>query len=840
MFEQYWSIKETLPDKVLLFYRMGDFYELFGHDAVEAASVMEVQLTARAKDADVPVPMCGVPAHSAEIYIERALKKGLSVAIAEQLEEAGGGKKLVRRGIVRVHTPALCTQLDAVGAQEPNYLLVLDYKQRDGLFDVIVFDLLSQTRFTGVKKREEEVWDLLRWTKARELLVAQSLAPKFSDLTSVAVRPWADAGSALEILTQYLQFALVKPRSELSVLMGAEQPLSYLFASKERNEALISDLTLVQWDIEPHLRQTLDRCATSMGSRFLREWMRRPLAKTMQITGRQQLMRALESSAPAIHASLQGIYDGQRVMGRILAGAGQVKDLWQIATSLKRCQDVFAQFGALFESVSTVAQAEGLKPFGFVCAEVNKTFDYLDTRMDLEVDFQKLQSGHQIYKKGFDAELDALRSVHEDGEAWLTGFEDQLKASTQISTLKVRFNRVLGFYIEVTKAQLGKVPKSFERKSSTVSAERFTTKELQEREQLMLSAESKLEQKIQAIIMEALSFLSGRADQLRDVFAWVAFVDANVGVLRAIRSLERYGTWIWPKLEDRESFSFEITEGRHPLIESRLGRFVPNTVCLGESAQVLLLTGPNMAGKSTLMRQCGLLLYLAQLGFPVPAKAMSLSPARAFFSRMGASDRILEGESTFMVEMQETALILSQSDAWSFVLVDEVGRGTSTQDGLAIARAVLEHLVEHNGARCIFATHFHELSEIGLSVKGVQNASMDLKEWKGELVFLRQLKLEAATKSYGLYVAKLAGLPPSLLKKAKSYFDGFGLPQSQLSLFVNTPSTSLEPHQNPTTQVSIEHTPWLEKLEGLDLEAMSPKQAWAFLEEWKHAISEDL
>jgi DNA mismatch repair protein MutS len=442
----------------------------------------------------------------------------------------------------------------------------------------------------------------------------------------------------------------------------------------------------------------------------------------------------------------------------------------------------------------------------------------------------------ELIREGFDAEFDRLQALNIESETWLQNYEESLRSETQIASLKVRSNRVFGYYIEITKTHLTKVPANFERKQTTVGGERFSTLELREREREILTASSRAEARALKILGELVDSVLALDATLQIFVEIFSFVDALAGVKRAVRSLAAYGPWSEPVAVEAAHVFFEIEEARHPILEALYKDFVPNSLSLDvKTERLLLLTGPNMAGKSTLMRQTGLCLLLAQCGFQVPARSMRFVPCSGFFSRMGASDRILSGESTFMVEMKETAAILREADERSFVLIDEIGRGTSTTDGLSIARAVLEHLHDRVQALCVFATHYHELSEDAARLSHAFNASMGIREWKGDLVFLRKLVREAAASSYGLYVAKWAGLPQSLLNRAHKELERLSAleksgtaAKDQMSLFSAPPALDNEEFQRLK---SLQ-----EQILSTDLDALSPKAAWSLLEDLRERV----
>ena len=889
MFDQYWKIRDKVPSTTLLFYRMGDFYELFGADAVQAAPVLEVQLTARNKDAEIPVPMCGVPAHAVDSYAEKLLSRGFKVALCEQISdpaETAGKAKLVERDVIRVLTPGLPIDLGRLESRQPHWFVSLSLKALKNAVSarVCVLDFLGSELFEGSLSSAEELQDLFKRLDPKEILAPIELLHRFSSkgsrgaeelhewkiffeagasIWSERITPWT-GDDALKNLREYIVYTQRCPLSEVSRLIPDEPKnlveISGGFGANTaatRSRAYLPASVLEQWAVLPNLFDLLDTTGSAMGSRRLRYILSTPLQDVARLRNRQSLLKSLEDRAHKIHASAREVYDLERLLGRFRVGAASPKELVQLKLSIDAVGRSFqaadlpqVSDASLSDQWNAFEVSEEFQSLSEIQLRMAPLVERLQNTLDSSVDVAQLSTLVPLIKKGFDASFDELSSLQQNAEQWIVDFENRLKQETEIGSLKIRYNRVFGYYIEVTKTHLAKVPPHFERKQTTVSGERFTCPELRSKEHEVLTAGLRAEAKAKEILQTLQAEILANDAVLKNYFAYFSWIDAWAGVCLSKIKLSRYGKWNVPTLCEGD-FSFEIEEARHPVVETLLGGsngFVPNSISLGtDPSRLLLLTGPNMAGKSTLMRQTGLCILLAQCGLPVPATSMRLSPCDGFFSRMGASDKILEGESTFMVEMKETAAILRHAGRNSFVLIDEIGRGTSTEDGLSIARAVLEHL--HDVTLCvgIFATHYHELSIDADSLPHAQNASMEIREWMGELIFLRSLKMQPAESSYGIYVAKMAGLPKNVIARAQKLLnetlaiEGGAGRKLQLDLFAATrsvrtdvelPSTSDDTAEFSTadSKTVVHKTMLPEELRSVDLNDLSPKQAWTLLE----------
>lgn len=867
LYEQFWGLKDQAPE-ALLFFRLGDFYELFGDDALIAAPLLEIQLTARNKNHEDPIPMCGVPVSALESYAEKILGAGLKIAIADQVEEAGKGKKLVERDIVRILTPGLPIDFEKLDAKEANWLVAIARKPRSQSVEISVFDLLSSRLHEGLVDDAEALQNLLQLIRPREVLLETSLMAdpkalqqwgfdesvaeaKSSTLPMAHWTPWGGA-SAHQNLVEYLCFTQRKTAEQLGTLLPDARGLTELNGLKNPTYAHLPQSVLEQWAVLPELFDLLDACGSAVGSRRLKQLLSAPLVNVDRIQTRQKLLKdALDFSSILQHS--KSVYDLERLLGRFRLEVASPLELIRFKRSLNESLSALSTIDPQHKDWNAFLRDEGLEALPESQALVQRLSEKVNDALVDEVEIKKGITAVDLIRPGFDPEIDRLHALRDEGAQWLNGYQEKLRSETGIPSLKVRNNKVFGYYVEVTKTHLAKVPDYFDRKQTTANGERFTTEELRNRERDILSSASALQARSHDIFESLVVQINEVDEALKiflDAFAWA---DCFAGVLKSINKLRALGEWNWPdfveKGPDSEVAFLKIEDGRHPILEAMYRDFVPNSIELSSVGnRCMLLTGPNMAGKSTLMRQTGLCLLLGQCGLPVSATQMQATPSTGFYSRMGASDRILAGESTFMVEMKETAHILREANERSFVLIDEIGRGTSTTDGLSIARAVLEYVVRNVQALCVFATHYHELSDDAARLDSAFNASMGIKEWKGSLVFLRKLIYEPAQSSYGLHVAQWAGLPSSVLKAAKVELarlteiekqNKFASDdQDQMNLFQRasqaedpsseTSENSDDLQPDPSQQERLD---FLKSLEEVDLDSLSPREAWQRLDE---------
>jgi DNA mismatch repair protein MutS len=854
MLRQYHEAKAQAKD-ALLFFRLGDFYELFYDDARVAAQLLGIALTSRAKGDD-RVPMAGVPHHAARGYIARLVAAGHKVAICDQMEVPGPGKQLVRREIVRLVTPGTLVDEDALEARDPLWLAALalhEDRAALALLDASTGELRALPPGTF-----EQAMDELSRVRPREVLVPEEFTRgeevrRASGAVRVELRPARDPAAAEELLKRHLGVATLDGfglREPLSVQAAAEA-LSYL---QETQRSLAQHVVRVQVEqpsrqlwIDPGAAQNLelfrgpegrrsgtllsvvDKTLTAAGGRLLSRWLAAPLLELDSIRARQGAVEELFQSSvlrEEVGEPLRSLLDVERLLGRLAMGQGTPRDLAGLRGSLQ-------QLPALADRLQRCSSAllQSLAP---PLRELSGLASLLGRGLR-----DAVPAGREpgFVRAGFRAELDELSELAHGGRAAIAAMEAAERARTGIASLKIRYNRIFGFYIEVTKPNLHLAPADYQRKSSTVGAERFVTPALLDHESRVLSAEERRNALEQQIFEELRAAALARSVELRACAEAAAQADALLSLARTAAE----SGWVRPLVDDSDVI--EIAEGRHPVVERALlasadGPFVPNDLFLDAQRRLLVLTGPNMAGKSTAMRQVAQIAVLAQAGSFVPAARARIGLVDRLFTRVGAADDLARGQSTFMVEMAECARILHQATPRSLLLLDEVGRGTSTFDGLALAWAIAEHLHDVVGARTLFATHYHELCDLAREKPRVVNLTMAVTEVDGRVVFLRKLVAGAASRSYGIQVAKLAGLPEVVLRRAREILanleaqelDDAGRPAlagsrrqrgAQLGLFAPPP---LAPPPAP-------ENPLIEALRGLDLTRVAPLDALLWLHE---------
>ena len=772
---QYLGIKEKVPDAIL-FFRLGDFYEMFFEDAELASRILDIQLTARSREG---APLCGVPYHSAEPYIAKLLKAGHKVAICEQTPSSGT-RGLMARQIVRVITPGTVNDELVLSADEKSYLSAVALAgERFALASIdISTGEFRITDFTNPSSLIEEIKRLA----AREIVLCPSASAALADqLTGFPLSRLAAEQLTAERIDEVLarrlgaegQETLEGPHlreAAAAALLYLEQTfgqeLSHLGAPRryaasehlEIDETSRAHLELVRSSDGSRagsLLAVLDETRTAAGARVLGSWLLYPLLDLAAITRRQDAVEELfeaDLGADALTA-MAAIGDLERLVGRIASLRAGPRDCLKLAQALRAIADL-QQACASFSSDEIIRLTLALDPIPELAEQIEAAIT--------EAPPLNLRDGNVIRAK-FDPRIDELRTLSIDARGVIAAIEARERERSAIPSLKVRYNQVFGYYLEVTKAHLDRVPSDYERKQTLVGAERFTTPELKELEGKILSAESGLKELESELFLKLLREIASARARLTRSAAAVSELDALVSLAQVAR---RRG-YVRPVMNSEAAIS--IRDGRHPVLEAGLhrGEFVPNDVELDPAQrQLLLITGPNMAGKSTYLRQVALIVIMAHAGSFVPASQARIGVVDRLFTRIGARDDLRRGESTFMVEMRETGRLLSGLSPRSLLLLDEVGRGTSTFDGLAIAWSVAEYLHDHTQAKVLFATHFHELTDLARERPRVKNLCMAVREWNGEVIFLRRVTEGAASRSYGLEVARLAGLPPPVLARA--------------------------------------------------------------------------
>ncbi len=885
LMRQYHAIKKQHPQTLVLF-RLGDFYELFYEDAIVASRELQITLTSRNRERGERVPMCGVPYHAAETYIARLIRAGYKVAVCEQMEEAGKGKKLVRRDVVRVITPGTATEAHVLEPRENNFLAALVRDSAGQTFGLACVDVSTgefrSTEFSG-PDAAAKLRDELEVLHPREILLprpdtlfspvissdlngaggietrlddwvfredyaARILSEQFGVVTlegfGLAGHPYALAAAGA--LVHYLRETSARGDGGLQHLdrirFYDQQDALVLDNVSVRNLELIAPLFADSSSAVPKLRDetsptllnTLDETSTGMGARLLRSWMLRPSVNHEEITARLDAVSDLKSHTVAreeIRKELAGVFDLERLTSRVTLGTATPRDLLALGQSLAHVP-LLRGFLSNFTGARLVELHAALDPDSSGLAAIRERIEKA-----IADEPPALLTDPGTIRRGYHAELDELRTLSQQSKQIIAAMEDRERKRTGIASLKIRFNSVFGYYIEISKPNLHLAPADYERKQTLVNAERFTAPELKEYERKVLDADERILEIERRLFNELRAWIAEQAAALRRAAGAVAQLDVLVNFARiaAARNYTR------PEFSDGAEML--IVAGRHPVIEKLLEdrgeRFVPNDLFLNDSSHlILLITGPNMGGKSTYLRQAALIVLMAQMGSFVPAAQAKLPITDRIFTRIGALDNLARGRSTFLVEMTEVATILNTATKNSLVLLDEVGRGTSTFDGLSIAWAVVEHMAAHTHSRALFATHYHELTELEELLPAVKNVHVSVKESGSEIVFLKHVEPGSADKSYGIEVARLAGLPRSVIARAREVLLRHEVSEHQLSEELSpgaADGSSAPAHQEKIfTPLDREV---LDALRDADLDNMKPLDALNLLAKLKKQTS---
>jgi DNA mismatch repair protein MutS len=859
---QYFEAKRQYRD-ALVFFRMGDFYEMFYEDALTAARALELTLTSRSKDSTGgAIPMCGVPFHAADGYIARLVKKGFRVAVVEQMEDPKKAKGLVRREVVRVVSPGTLTDAGYLEAREPAFLLALAPMHPGPGFGAALLDL-STGEFTaaeyGGADGRAALDDDLAVLRPREVLVPDG----FEDAAAVTeaareqprltrCEPWTfEYESARRTLLGQLQAQTLQGfglEDHPAAVSAAGALVQYLRETQKADLAHVRDISFRTGAdclvIDPttlrnlevleatdgnrtgSLLHEIDRTITPMGGRLVRAWLVRPLLTLERIQDRLDAVEDFAFRGTArvkLRETLKSIHDIERLIARAALGTAGPRDLVSLRQSIAavpRVRMLLDEFQAPLVG-SLVGELDDLPDVR----------DALDRTLIDEPPAVARDGG--VIRDGVDPEIDDLRGISRSGKQRIAEMEDAERRRTGISSLKIRYNRVFGYYIEVSKSNLGSVPPDYHRKQTIAGGERFITPDLKAYEEKVLGADERIVEREVEIFDALRGRVAAEAPRIQDTARAIAALD----VLAALAETAAVQNYTKPLVHAGDELV--ATDARHPVVERHVpDAFVPNDVTLDAAEhQLIILTGPNMGGKSTYLRQSALLCLMAQAGSFVPAKSAKLPVVDRLFARVGASDNIARGQSTFMVEMQETANILHAATSRSLVILDEIGRGTATFDGLSLAWAVAEHLASNPKARpkTIFATHYHELTDLADAIPGVANFHVVVREWKDDLVLLRKVVPGRADRSYGIQVARLAGLPPPVVARAREILAG--LERDELSRG-GRPSLSGAPNDRQR-QMALFASPAAEdsalkkRLQGIDVDHLTPMQALALLAELK-------
>jgi DNA mismatch repair protein MutS len=774
MMQQYNEIKAQYPD-AFLFYRLGDFYELFNDDAVLGSQLLELTLTSRNKNSENPVPMAGVPHHAAQNYIDILVDKGYKVAVVEQMEDPALADGMVKREVVQLVTPGTRMRTSADAAKENNYLVSLSFGA-DGTFGLAYTDLSTgELKATSVQTVGTVLNELSR-LETKEVVTGDTLPDDLmANLTSLGIlvshQDEVVVNADISYLTQQLMMPLEKG--------AADVLLAYLFATQKRS---LDHLQVAQtYEVAQYLKLDrnsranleltvnlrtqqrsgtllwlLDETKTAMGGRTLKQWLEQPLLDRETLERRYDRIGALIKEffgRNALQEALKQVYDLERLVGRVAYGTANGRDLLQLRNSLRQVPDIMVTLGDLDPAI-----------FGDLLSRMDPVSDIeqlISMAVAEEPPISVTDGG--VIRNGYHERLDAYRDVMKNGKQWLAAMEASEREATGINSLKIGYNKVFGYYIEVTKANIDKLdPNRYTRKQTLVNAERFITPELKEREQQILEAESKsaeLEYQLFAEIREQIKANTARLQKL-------AATLSELDVLQALATVAEDYHFVRPTIVTDGNLA--IKNGRHPVVEKVLGRqaYVANDVTMGADETIMLITGPNMSGKSTYMRQLALTVVMAQIGSFVPAEAAELPIFDQIFTRIGAADDLISGNSTFMVEMAEANTALQNATNQSLILFDELGRGTATYDGMALAQAIIEYVHNNVHAKTLFSTHYHELTALAEELPHLRNVHVGATEEHGDLVFSHKVLAGPADQSYGINVAKLAGLPASLIARA--------------------------------------------------------------------------
>jgi DNA mismatch repair protein MutS len=862
MMQQYEDAKKLAGDALLLF-RMGDFYELFFEDAKIAARVLGLTLTSREKG-DNPIPMAGFPHHQLDGYLGKIIAGGYRAAVCEQVEDPKQAKGLVRREVTRVVTPGTLTDDALLDPRQSNYLAaVVGASSRDSEQVGVAWAELSTGRFQAAVFARNQLVDQLARIAPSECLVSEDdeVVPDGTLRSAMLTRRPAWAFShrdASQALARHFQAASLEgfgfDPSDTLAIRAAGAVLEYLCETQkssldhidrlvpyrpggalEIDEATRRSLeitrTIREGRREGSLLAVVDRTVTAMGSRLLAEWIASPLTQVDRIAQRLDAVEELIGDGNLrrdLRNQLRDVYDLERLLARVTTGRCSPRDLSFIGRTLAHLPVVKAKLAARKSQLLGTLEVEL-----DLCPDIRSK---LEAALVDDCPLTARDGG--VIRGGFSQELDELRELAAGGKQWIAQYQSQIAEETGIPNLKVGYNKVFGYYIELTNAHRDKAPDDFIRKQTLKNAERYITPQLKEYEEKVLSADERAKALEYELFLELRDLVHESSRRLRGT----ADVLAQLDVLVAFAELARERTYCRPQLVEEPLL--EIRDGRHPVLDivEPQGTFVPNDTTAGVGdGMILLITGPNMAGKSTYIRQVALITLLAQAGSFVPASEARIGVADRIFARVGASDELARGQSTFMVEMTETARILNTATNQSLVILDEIGRGTSTYDGVSLAWAIVEHIHDHIGCRTLFATHYHELTDLRSTLGGVKNLNVSVKEWDENVVFLHKIVEGAADKSYGIHVARLAGVPREVNERAKQilsqleeeHLDGEGRPKIaqrggkrrrgdlQLTLFA--------PYEHPL----------LDTIRETDLNLLTPMEALSAIQAWQQQLASE-
>jgi DNA mismatch repair protein mutS len=868
LMKQYNEIKKDYEDSIL-FFRLGDFYEMFFEDAVKASKELGLALTSRNKEKDANVPLAGVPYHSASSYITKLVSKGYKVAICEQVEDPKSAKGIVKREVVKVVTPGTVVDVDSLDSKSNNYLLSI--READGKIGIAYIDITTgEFKVTEIEKEKDysKLFNELNKIEPKEILLLDSFyedvreqIDDYVQKNQASVSIVGKTRDGNKFLMDYFGVISLESygiKDKKAVIGAAAMALDYAQTMQLENEltvekieflntsnyAEINSITRKNLELTKNQREktvygsllwVLDRCKTSMGTRLLKRYINNPLLNVKEIEKRQKDVQYFIDNIlirEDLKEKLDNVYDLERLLGKIIFGNENGKDLLALKNTLK----------------SSIEIMNILKETNFF-EEINvkKLYDVyvlIDESIDEDAPFTVREGG--MIKRGYNQELDEIHQIMNSGKDFLLEIEQREKEATGIKNMKIKYNKVFGYFIEVTKSNLDLVPETYTRKQTLANAERFITPELKKYEDTIINSKAKISDLEYYLFKE----ISAQVKDERNILTNLAEKLAYLDVIVSFATIAIENDYVKPEMLENSDI-LEIVEGRHPVVEKLIGRsdFIANSTKLKEKERFVVLTGPNMSGKSTYMKQVALISIMAQVGSYVPAKEAKLSIVDKYLTRIGASDDILSGQSTFMVEMSEVSNILNNATEKSLIILDEVGRGTSTFDGVSIATAISIYIHNEIKAKTIFATHYHELTDLENKFDDIVNYRIEVNEKDGKVMFLRNIVKGGADKSYGIEVAKLAGLPKEILKESKKILKRLEQKKELIEKTVNIHQLSLfgenlgfdddEDEKKKEADEKMEvMSDIIDEIEEKDINNITPMEALKFLSELKAKLEE--
>ena len=886
LMKQYKEIKSNFEDSIL-FFRLGDFYEMFFEDAVKASRELGLTLTSRNKEKNADVPLAGVPFHSADSYITKLVSKGYKVAICEQTEDPKMAKGIVKREVVKIITPGTVVDVEALDAKSNNYLMsILKIENKLGIAYIDI--TTGEFKVTEVEKDDDfvKLFNEINKIEPKEGLVTEDfygeIKEKLDDFlqkNDSVVTFVSKIRDSAKYLMDYFEIVSLESygiKDKKGIIGAAAMALDYAAAMQVEHEltvekieflnisnyAEINAITSRNLELLKNQREktvygsllwVLDECKTSMGTRLLKRFINNPLLNIEKIRKRQEDVQYFIDNIlirEDLSEKLEDIYDLERLLGKIIFGSENGKDLTALKKTIKSAVEIMK----ILENTDFFKDIDA--NILFECYKI------IDDSINEDAPFSVREGG--IIKSGYNAELDEIRNIMNSGKDFLLNIEQRERETTGIKNMKIKFNKVFGYFIEITKSNLSMVPEHYIRKQTLSNSERYITPELKKYEDTIINSKAKIEDLEYHLFKEISGKLKEHRKILSELAERLAYIDVMVSF--AVSAIENN----YAKPEMNEEYSFKIEGGRHPVVEKLIGRtdYVSNDTVFTEKESFVVLTGPNMSGKSTYMKQIALISIMAQIGSFVPAKKANLSVIDKYLTRIGASDDILTGQSTFMVEMSEVSNILNNATEKSLIILDEVGRGTSTTDGVSIATAISMYIHDKIGAKTVFATHYHELTDLENKFAHIVNYRIEVDEKQGKVMFLRNIVKGGADKSYGIEVAKLAGLPKEILVESKKILKRLEQKKEliertvdvhQLSLFGGNPEfeSDFEEFENANDLENIENNQFYEeklaqieeekeslqeivnKIEGYDINNITPMDAMKFLFELKENMKKD-